>query len=89
MQSKTPIVIETMSDLAAHDMTLALYCISCDRWYEIIPQHWMDEGNADVVYVEREFKCKDCGKYAEKQVRTKSIGLAARHFPSRSKSNLS
>ena len=83
MESKAPITIKTMSDLAAHDMTLGLYCISCDRWHEIIPKQWLDEGKGDMVYVGRKFKCKDCGDIAEKQVRAKSIGLAAKHFPSR------
>ena len=74
--SQTPITISTISDLAASEMTLGLYCLECDRWAEIIPQDWLDAGKPDVNYVEQKFKCGDCGGLADKQVRPPVTGMS-------------
>jgi len=65
-----------ISDLAASEMTLGLYCLECDRWAEIIPQDWLDAGKPDVNYVEQKFKCGDCGGLADKQVRPPLSGMS-------------
>jgi hypothetical protein len=59
--TKTPITIRTISDLAGSGMTLGLYCLECDRWGEVIPREWLDEGKPDLNYVEQKFKCSQCG----------------------------
>ena len=64
-----PIVISNISDLADNEMPLGLYCLPCDRWGEIIPQEWLDEGKPNINYVAKNFKCEDCGETASKQVR--------------------
>ena len=63
------IVISNIGDLADNGMTLGLYCLPCDRWDEIIPQEWLNAGKPNINYVEKNFKCKDCGETASKQVR--------------------
>ena len=74
--TKTPITIRTISDLAETGMTLGLYCLGCDRWREIIPQEWLDEGKPDVNYVEQRFQCRECGERADKQLRSPSRGFS-------------
>ena len=74
--SKTPITISTISNLAASEMTLGLYCLECDRWAEILPQDWLDAGKPDVNYVEQKFKCGQCGGRADKQVRPPLSGMS-------------
>ena len=74
--TKTPITIRTISDLAESGMTLGLYCLKCDRWGEIIPQEWLDEGKPDVDCVEQKFKCSKCGGRADKQVRSSPTGFS-------------
>lgn len=74
--TKTPITIRTISDLAESGMTLGLYCLECDRWGEIIPQEWLDEGKPDVNYVQQKFKCSQCGGRADKQLRPPLSGFS-------------
>ena len=66
------IVISNIGDLANNGMTLGLYCLPCDRWDEIIPQEWLNAGKPNINYVEKNFKCEDCGETAAKQVRNNS-----------------
>jgi len=66
---KKPIAISNIRDLADNGMTLGLYCLPCDRWGEVIPQEWLDAGKPNINYVEKNFKCGDCGETASKQVR--------------------
>jgi len=74
--TQTPITTSTISDLAASEMILGLYCLECDRWAEIIPQEWLDAGKPDVNYVEQKFKCGQCGGLADKQVRAPLSGMS-------------
>ena len=67
------IAINSISDMRDNGMSLGLYCLSCQRWEEIIPSEWLAAGKPDVDYVEQRFKCEDCGKAPEKQVRWKPI----------------
>ena len=72
MSGHTPIVISNIRDLANNGMSLGLHCLPCNRWDEIIPQEWLDEGKPNINYVEKNFKCGDCGETASKQVRNNS-----------------
>ena len=67
------ISINTISDMGDNGMSLGLYCSSCQRWEEIIPAYWLAEGKPDLGYVEQKFKCKECGKAPDKQVRWRPI----------------
>ena len=72
MSGHTPIVISNIRDLAENGMSLGLYCLPCNRWNEIIPQKWLDEGKPNLNYVSKNLKCEDCGETASKQVRNNS-----------------
>ena len=67
------IEIHTISDLGDNGMSLGLYCLSCERWKEIIPNEWLSSGKPNFDYVDQKFKCEDCGKPLEKQVRWRPI----------------
>ena len=70
-----PVIIRRMSDLKDNHMSLGLCCLECERWGEILPQEWLDNGKPDLDYVAQRFKCSECGVQAIKQVRPKSWGL--------------
>ena len=72
------IAINSISDMRDNGMSLGLYCLSCQRWEEIIPSEWLAAGKPDVDYVEQRFKCEDCGKAPEKQVRWRSLSEQVR-----------
>ena len=65
-----PIVIRTMSDLADNNMYISIHCETCERWNDIDPEAWIDEGLPDVDYVQAVFKCEDCGAKGHKQIRS-------------------
>ena len=67
----TGISINTISDMGDNAMSLGLYCLSCQRWEEITPAEWFAAGKPNVDYIEQRFKCEDCGKAPDKQVRCK------------------
>ena len=71
-----PVIIRKISDLRDNHMTLGLFCLECDRWGEVVPQEWLDDGKPDLNYVEQRFKCSECGGRATKQVRSQSIDLS-------------
>ena len=63
------ISIGTFEELQSQNHTLALYCVSCNRW-EIANQDWLiNIGNGNKSVTEARFRCKDCGEIVEKQVR--------------------
>ena len=63
------ISIGTFEELQHQNHTLALYCISCDRW-EMADLDWLITiGKGDKPVTEARFRCKDCGEIVEKQVR--------------------
>ena len=65
-----PIVIRTISDLAANNIYMSIHCEACERWNDIDPVVWIDEGLPDVDYVKAVFKCDDCGATGQKQIRS-------------------
>ena len=71
-----PVIIRRMSDPRDKNMSLGLFCLACDRWGEVVPQEWLDDGKPDLNYVEQRFKCSECGGRATKQVRPKPIDFS-------------
>ena len=63
------ISIGTFEQLQQRDHTLALYCVSCDRWGEADLNWLIKTGKGDKPVIEARFKCQDCGEIVEKQVR--------------------
>ena len=61
--------IHTISDLHVHQYTLALYCLSCNRWGQASLGWLIQTGKGDKPVTEARFKCRDCGEIVEKQVR--------------------
>ncbi len=59
----------TIEELHSHNHTLALYCISCDRWGEANLEWLIQIGRGDKPVTEARFRCRDCGEIVEKQVR--------------------
>ncbi|MEK9685275.1 MAG: hypothetical protein VW226_12060 [Rhodospirillaceae bacterium] len=68
MTDLEPILVNTMSELAEHEFGIALYCESCDRWEQVDPTDWLDQGLPDISYAEMGFKCGECGAKGHKQV---------------------
>jgi len=60
------ISIGTFEELQSQNHTLALYCISCDRWGIANLDRLIDIGDKPVT--EARFRCKDCGEIVEKQI---------------------
>jgi hypothetical protein len=63
------ISIRTFAELQSQNHTLALYCISCDRWGMVDLDWLINIGNGDKPVTGARFRCKDCGEIVEKQVR--------------------
>jgi hypothetical protein len=63
------IKLNTIQELQEQDHTLALYCLSCDRWGEANLDWLINIGKGDKLVTETRFRCKDCGEIVEKQVR--------------------
>ncbi len=59
----------TIEELHSHNHTLALYCISCNRWGEVNLDRLIEIGQGDKPVTEARFRCRDCGEIVEKQVR--------------------
>ena len=59
----------TIEELHAHNHTLALYCIHCNRWGEVNLDCLIQTGQGNKPVTEARFRCKDCGEIVEKQVR--------------------
>ena len=67
--------IHTISDLHVYQYTLALYCLSCDRWGEANLDWLIQIGQGDKPVTESRFRCRDCGEIVEKQVRPPVLSL--------------
>ena len=65
-----PIVVRTMSDLADYNMYISIHCEPCDRWNDIDPEAWIEDGLPDVDYVQAVFTCKGYGARGRKQNRS-------------------
>jgi len=63
------ISMRTIEELHGHNHTLALYCLSCDRWGEANLNWLIQNGKGKKPMTEARFRCKDCGEVVEKQVR--------------------
>ena len=63
------ISIGTFEELQSQNHTLALYCISCDRWGMANLDRLINIGKGDKPVTEARFRCKDCREIVEKQVR--------------------
>ncbi len=59
----------TIENLREQNHTLALYCLSCDRWGEVNLDRLIQTGQGDKPVTEARFRCRDCGVIVEKQVR--------------------
>ena len=57
----------TMEELHSHNHTLALYCLSCDRWGEANLDRLIQIGKGDKLVTEARLRCRDCGEIVEKQ----------------------
>ncbi len=63
------ISIGTIEQLHNQNHTLALYCMSCDRWGKANLDSLIRIGKGDKPVTEARFRCRDCGEIVEKQVR--------------------
>ena len=59
----------TFEELKEHDHTLALYCLSCNRWGEANLDGLIQTGKGNKSVTETRFRCKDCGEIVAKQIR--------------------
>jgi len=59
----------TIESLREHSHTLALYCLSCNRWGEANLDWLIQTGKGNKPVTEARFRCNDCGEIVEKQVR--------------------
>jgi hypothetical protein len=62
--------MRTINELHNHNHTLALYCLSCDRWGEADLERLIQSGKGNKPVTEARFRCRDCGEIVEKQVRS-------------------
>ncbi len=72
----------TIEELHSHNHTLALYCLSCNRWGEANLDRLIQNGKGDKLVNEARFRCQDCGEIVEKQVRppVPSLGEAVAYI---------
>jgi hypothetical protein len=72
----------TIEKLREQNHTLALYCLSCDRWGEANLEWLIQNGKGDKPVTEARFRCRDCGEIVEKQVRppVPSLGEAVAYI---------
>ena len=61
--------LASFRDLHQHDHTLGLYCMACERWSTANLEALIQAGDGERSVVGARFRCKDCGAFAEKQVR--------------------
>ncbi len=75
----------TIENLREQDHTLALYCLSCDRWGKANLDWLIQIGKGDKPVTETSFRCRDCGEIVEKQVRppVPSLGEAVAYIKCR------
>ncbi len=59
----------TIEELQNQNHTLALYCLSCDRWGEANLDWLIQIGKGNKPVTEAQFRCLDCEEIVEKQVR--------------------
>jgi len=76
------IELYTFAEFSEQQYTLALYCLSCDRWGEANLDRLIQIGQGDKPVTEARFRCRDCGGIVEKQVRppVPSLGEAVAYI---------
>ncbi len=72
----------TTEELHSQNHTLALYCISCNRWGKANLDWLIQIGQGDKLVTDARFRCQDCGEIVEKQVRppVPSLGSAVAYI---------
>ncbi len=72
----------TIEELHGHNHTLALYCVSCNRWGEVNLDCLIRSGKGNKPVTEARFRCRDCGEIVENQVRppVPSLGEAVAYI---------
>ncbi len=72
----------TIGSLREQNHTLALYCLSCNRWGEANLDWLIQIGKGNKPVTEAQFRCRDCGEIVEKQVRppVPSLGEAVAYI---------
>ena len=68
MVERNSITVNKMSELAEHELGIALYCETCDRLEEVDPNDWLQQGLPDIRYSKMGFKCGECGEKGQKQI---------------------
>jgi len=71
------ISMATLRELHEQRHTLALYCISCDRWESADLEGLIERGLGGRPVVRTRFRCRECGGVAEKQLRPPAPEVAA------------
>ena len=59
------ISMATIDDLREEQHTLALYCLSCNRWGEANLEWLIQIGQGDKPVTEARFRCRDFGEIVE------------------------
>lgn len=59
----------TIRNFHDQDHALGLYCPACERWTEANLPFLIQTGRGDLSVSQARFRCRDCGRVAEKQVR--------------------
>jgi len=68
------ILLHSTSELHSQNHTLALYCVSCDRWGEANLDWLIQNGKGSKLVTDARFRCRKCGEIVEKQVRAAGAG---------------
>ncbi len=64
----------TIEKLREQNHTLALYCLSCNRWGEANLDRLIQIGQGNKLVTETRFRCRDCGEI------DKATVVVARNF---------
>ena len=72
----------TIEELHCQNHTLALFCLSCNRWGVVNLNQLIQNGKGNKPVTEARFRCRDCGEIVEKQVRppVPSLGEAVAYI---------
>ncbi len=61
--------LATFIDLRDQMHSLALYCVTCERWGEADLNRLIETGRGHRQLTETRFRCQECGGLVEKQLR--------------------
>ena len=68
--------VVTFLDLRRQKHTLGLYCPACDRWGEADVDKLIESGRGMRLLVDTRFRCIDCGRVVDKQLRPPVPGIS-------------